>query len=261
MPNEQREYIILGDFSSHHKDSGDEFFRAALHPLRYVDLANPTIIKKPDISSKNSHDFTSLYWYVCDEKNIEASLNRFKKHSIYKVLVEEKIFEGPYGKYSLSFIVDNSEIEVKNKLLEDFLDEYKTPTIIEDAVLGTLTAENSEACLSGNIKWNNIDVEIGLEIESIEKTKEMSAGSKSWDKKFKDALAEEYFEDAKEYFEEDEKNTSKEEFAEYFILESIFVHKSGEFYASFNSEVYLADHTIYINGNLDEGIIDITLEG
>ena len=261
MVSEQRGYIIIGDLSSHHKDSGDKFFRAALHPLRYVDLENPTIIKKPDISSKNRYDFTSLYWYVPDEKNIEASRNRFKKHGIYKVLVEEKIFEGPYGAYSLSFIVDDSEIEVENKLLEDFLNEYKKPTIIEDEVLGTLIAENTEASLSGTIKWNNIDVEVGLEIESIEKIKKMLTGSKSWDEKFKDALVEEYFEDVKEYFEEDEQNMSKEKFAEHFILESIFVHASGEFYASFNSEMYLPDHTIYINGTLDEGIIDISIEG
>ena len=257
MYSEQREYIILGDFSSHSKGKGEEFFVAGLNPLRYIDLENPTVLL-PNIKEPN---IFSLNWYVSDEKNIEASRNRFKKHIIYKVLVEEKIFEGPYGQYSLSFVVDNSEIEVENKLLEDFLDEYKTPTIIKDEVLGTLTAENAEASLSGNIKWNNIDVEIGLEIESIEKIKEMATSSKSWDKKFKDTLAEEYFEDAKEYFEEDEKNMTKEEFAEYFILERIFVHESGEFDASFNSKMYLPDHTIYINGNLNEDIIDITLEG
>ena len=54
---------------------------------------------------------------------------------------------------------------------------------------------------------------------------------------------------------------SKEEFAEYFILERIFVHESGQFDASFNSELYLPDHTIYIKGTMDEGIIAITLEG
>ena len=177
------------------------------------------------------------------------------------MLVEEKIFEGPYGEYSRSFLVDNSEIEVENKLLEDFLKEYKKPTIIEDEVLGTLTAENSEACLSGNIKWNNINVEVGLEIESIEKMKEMVTDSKTWDTKFKSALAEEFYEDAKEYFEEDEQNMTKEEFAEYFIIEELFVHEAGEFNASFNSEMYLPDHTIYVSGSLNEGIIDIILEG
>ena len=193
---------------------------ANLEPLCYIDLRNPTIIKK----MKRSNPF-SLHWYVCAE-NIE----QFKQYGIYKVLVQEKIFTGVRDPYSLNFIVDDSVTEVENQLLEEFLD-------------------------------SNINVEDVLKIESIEKIKEMLLGSKSFETKFRNALAEEYFEAAKEYFEEDEKNITKEEFAEYFILESFFINESGEFTSTFNSEMYFHDHTIYINGNLDEGIIEIILEG
>ena len=54
---------------------------------------------------------------------------------------------------------------------------------------------------------------------------------------------------------------SKEQFAQYFILESLFIDEQGKFYASFNSEIYLPDHTIEVNGSLDEGISNISLEG
>ncbi len=221
MTSEQRKYIIIANACFYYvKNSSDELFMANLEPLCYIDLKNPTIIKK----LKSSNTF-SLCWYVSAE-NIE----QFKQYGIYKVLVEEKIFTGVRDTYRLNFIVDHSVTEVENQLLQEFLD-------------------------------NNINVEDGLKIESIEKIKEIVLNSKSWETKFRNALTEEYFEAAKEYFEEDEQNMTKEEFTEYFILESFFIDESGEFTSTFNSKMYLPDHTIYINGTLDEGIVSIYLEG
>jgi len=248
----KKKYIIIANRCTHSKDSDDKFFMANLDMLRYIDLEAPTTIK---------NDHTSLHWYVYDD-NVEKSRKRFKQHGIYKVLIEENIFTGKYGPYSMSFIVDNSEIEIENQLLQEFLDEYKKPIVIEDEELGTLIAENSEAGLKGNVIWNNKNVKISLpDSQAIEKMKEMLLNSKSWDTKFKHAMTEEYYEDAKAYFDEEEQNMTKEEFAQSFILEMIYVSNLGVFRASFNSEKFLPDHTIEISGSFDEGIIEILLEG
>ncbi len=258
MPNKKRECIIIANGCSHSKNSGEQFHMAYLYLLAYVDLQNPTTIKNPDFPSSDSDDFNSLHWYVDTDKNIEQSRLRFAKHGIYKVTIEEKIFDGKYGLY---FIVDNSEAIVENKVLADFLSDYNKPTIIEDELLGTLVAENAGASLSGNIMWNNIDLNISLDIEAIDKMKELVGSSKSWNEKFSTALSEEFFESAKQYFEGGQKSMSKEQFAQYFILERLYIDEQGEFYASFNSKIYLPDHNLEVNGSLDEGISNISLEG
>ena len=113
MTSEKKEYIIIANACSYYvKNSNDELFMANLEPLCYIDLRNPTIIKK----LKRSNPF-SLHWYIC-AYNIE----QFKQYGIYKVLVEEKNFTGVRDAYSLNFIVDDSVTEVESQLLQEFLD-------------------------------------------------------------------------------------------------------------------------------------------
>ena len=162
--------------------------------------------------------------------------------------------------------------------LQDVLDEYHKPVVIEDKVLGVLTLDKDYGAFEGEIKWCGTDVLLSLEVNAESKpswtrarsaAKKLLAECEIWDKAMRELAANNLTQLANEWLSQDDENArnpeidpiTEEEFAWRIRMVNLVVTSGGSFTAYFDCDEMFSDHAVTVYGSLKKGVKDANIEG
>ena len=162
--------------------------------------------------------------------------------------------------------------------LQDVLDEYHKPVVIEDKVLGALTLDKDYGAFEGEIKWCGKDVLLSLEVNAESKpswtrarsaAKKLLADCEIWDKAMRELAANNLTQLANEWLSQDDENArnpeidpiTEEEFAWRIRMVNLVVTSGGSFTAYFDCDEMFSDHAVTVYGSLKKGVKDANIEG
>ena len=146
-----------------------------------------------------------LEWPVTEEeRNGKNGWGRFQSEQICRLKIRRL-------KEEWAVVKENEECPQ----LQEILDEYHKPVIIQDEVLGQLELNKDYGCFEGEIDWLGKNVTLSLEVNAESKpswTRARSAAKKllsdceTWDKSMREFAAKKNTETANNWLSQDEEN-------------------------------------------------------
>ena len=221
-----------------------------------------------------------LDWSVTDEdRNGEKGWGRFRNEQICRLKIRRMKEEWAKGlvvrPWCISEVVKAHEDCPE---LQDVLDEYHKPVVIQDEVLGALTLDKDYGAFEGEIKWCGKDVLLSLEVNAESKpswtrarsaAKKLLADCETWDKAMRELAANNLTQLANEWLSQDDENArnpetdpiTEEEFAWRIRMVNLVVTSGGSFTAYFDCDEMFSDHAVTVYGSLKKGVRDANIEG
>ena len=221
-----------------------------------------------------------LDWPVTEEeRNGKNGWGRFQSEQICRLKIrrmkEEWAQNVVVRPWCISKVVKENE---ECPQLQEILDEYHKPVIIQDEVLGQLELNKDHGCFEGEIDWLGKNVTLSLEVNAESKpswTRARSAAKKllsdceTWDKSMREFAAKKNTETANNWLTQDEENArdpktnpiTEEEFARRISMTELVVTSGGSFTAWFDCDEMFTDHAIAVYGSLKKGITAANIEG
>ena len=221
-----------------------------------------------------------LDWPVTDEdRNGEKGWGRFRNEQICRLKIRR--MKGEWAKglvvhpWCISEVVKAHEDCPE---LQDVLDEYHKPVVIQDEVLGELTLDKNYGVFEGEIKWCGNDVLLSMEVNAESKpswtrarsaAKKLLADCEIWDKAMRELAANNLTQLANEWLSQDDENArnpetdpiTEEEFAWRIRMVNLVVTSGGSFTAYFDCDEMFSDHAVTVYGSLKKGVRDANIEG
>ena len=221
-----------------------------------------------------------LDWPVTDEeRNSDKGWGRFRNEQICRLKIRRMKEEWAKGlvvrPWCISEVVKAHEDCPE---LQDVLDEYHKPVVIQDEVLGALTLDKDYGAFEGEIKWCGKDVLLSLEVNAESKpswtrarsaAKKLLADCETWDKAMRELAANNLTQLANEWLSQDDENArnpeidpiTEEEFAWRIRMVNLVVTSGGSFTAYFDCDEMFSDHAVTVYGSLKKGVRDANIEG
>lgn len=222
-----------------------------------------------------------MEWPVTDEeRNGEKGWSRFGREQICRVKVRRLLEEyvPPHTtpeKFNCWAITEVMEEDVVCPELQNVLDEYNKPVVIEDKVLGTLTLNRDLDMFEASIIWNGSDISLMLEVNSESKSswsrartaaKKLFTEQQAWDKSMREFAAKNLTALANEWLADDDEKKDAEPitenvFAQRITLSELSVTSGGSFTAYYNDDDMFWGHAVEVGGSLKKGITYTNITG
>ncbi len=220
-----------------------------------------------------------LVFAVSDEESEAGGiLDRFRQEVVYRVKARKKIpQEVPEGVTASSqnqfLLVEVLEENPTCPALEEVLERYLTPVVVNDDVLGELTLNRDYGMFEGDLLWQGEQVEVSLEVDPAREDswaaarqamKVMLAEQDRWDRDMRASAARELTELACEWREsadEEVPEITEESFARRIELRSIAMDADGSFSAYFDDDDMFFGHCVTAYGTLVDGVRTVNMEG
>ena len=220
-----------------------------------------------------------LVFAVSDEESEAGGiLDRFRQEAVYRVKARKKIpQEVPEGVTASSqnqfLLVEVLEENPTCPALEEVLERYLTPVVVNDDVLGELTLNRDYGMFEGDLLWQGEQVEVSLEVDPAREDswaaarqamKVMLAEQDRWDRDMRASAARELTELACEWREsadEEVPEITEESFARRIELRSIAMDADGSFSAYFDDDDMFFGHCVTAYGTLVDGVRTVNMEG
>lgn len=245
------------------------FWDVAHYFLAYVDCQTGAL----------HEDEGRLVFAVSDEESEAGGvLDRFRQEAIYRVRARKKVpQEVPEGVSASSqnqfLLVEVLEGNPTCPALEEVLERYLTPIVVNDDVLGELTLNKDYGMFEGDLLWQGERVEVSLEVDPAcedswtaarQAMKAMLADQGRWDRDMRDSAARELTQLACEWrqsADEEVPEISEESFARRIDLNSIAMDPDGSFSAYFDDDDMFFGHCVVVYGTLADGVASANMEG
>lgn len=220
-----------------------------------------------------------LVFAVSDEESEAGGiLDRFRQEVVYRVKARKKIpQEVPEGITASSqnqfLLVEVLEENPTCPALEEVLERYLTPVVVNDDVLGELTLNKDYGMFEGDLLWQGEQVEVSLEVDPAHEDswaaarqamKAMLAEQDRWDRDMRAFAARELTELACEWRESADEQVpeiTEESFAQRLGLTSIAMDPDGSFSAYFDDDDMFFGHCIVVYGTLADGVASAVMAG
>ena len=158
--------------------------------------------------------------------------------------------------------------------LNRVLEEYNKEVVLKNDVLGTCKLDKDLEMFESDVDWCGIPITLTFGVDAfaqetwdvaLDAAKSVVLNSDSWDRQMREFAVDELIEDTNYYLELEQlegafKPLSEEDLANKLYLELFDIFKDGKFRAYFGFEGMLEDYEIIINGSIDDGIEDASLE-
>lgn len=245
---------------------GNGFWIASAYFLAYWDCADETLHR----------DEGRLVWAIDDEEEKSRDyFGRFANDTIYRVKVRSKIRrEGMVSSSQREFlVVEVMEQGVSCRALQEILEEYRRPVVVEDDVLGELELNREFDCLEGVLDWRGEDLDVSLEVNPDNKStwtkarkamQTMYLAQDKWDEDMRRFAAAHLSSLACEWrstVEEPTPEITEASFAERIALRTIAMTAGGTFSAYFSDDDMFFGHSITVRGTLKKGLSSAHIEG
>ncbi|MCL4853078.1 MAG: DUF2262 domain-containing protein, partial [Bryobacteraceae bacterium] len=159
--------------------------------------------------------------------------------------------------------------EADSNQLADVAEELATPVMIRTQRFGNLTLDRSVDWFEGEVKWNGEPVRITFHTDE---TQEISAGLKvaerlwseqtSWKRKVDDYAVQELLPLKNDnWLGDDESPLTPDQFKSRMTLQSISIHRDGNFDFWHDDGGLFWGHSVQISGSLDEGLTQADIPG
>lgn len=245
------------------------FWDVAHYFLAYVDCQAGALYE----------DEGRLVFAVSDEESEAGGvLDRFRQEAIYRVRARKKVpQEVPEGVSAPSqnqfLLVEVLEENPTCFALEEVLERYLTPIVVNDDVLGELTLNKDYGMFEGELLWQGERVEVSLEVDPAcegswtaarQAMKAMLADQGRWDRDMRDSAARELTQLACEWREsadDDVPAITEESFAQRLDLTSIAMDPDGSFSAYFEDDDMFFGHCVVVYGTLADGVTSAVMAG
>ena len=222
-----------------------------------------------------------LEWPVTyEELNSDKGWGKFGKEQICRLKVRKLLNEyvpkhATPEKFNCWAVTEVLEEAVSCPELEEILEEYNKPVVIEDKVLGTLTLNRELDMFETDYLWNGAGIFLSLEVNPESKSswsrartaaKKFVAEQEVWDKSMREFAAKELTELANEWLANDDENKAaepitEEAFAKRITLSELSITSGGSFIAYYNDDDMFWGHIIEVGGSLKKGITYTNIAG
>lgn len=266
---QEREYLVLMSDESGGGAVCESYVVAQAFFLAYMDV----------LTNELKSGDGRLSWPVeSEEAKKYEYFHRFKKGTIYRIkarkLIEKTVSKGMLPSYYNDlYVTEVLEEEATCKVLEEILEEYRKPIILQDEILGELVLDKDLSLFEGHTTWLGNEVEITLDIDKENRTswtkarnamKKLLAEQQKWDIAMRQFAASKLTSLANEWQDEEDEDTpdiSEKDFAERIRIESISMTSGGSFSAYFNDDDMFWGHVVAVGGSLKKGVKHADMEG
>jgi len=245
-----------------------------LKDILVVTGANGVSGGKPGGAKLWTARFAILAWkeigckIVIEERNLSQKVNDEKLRELQEQIRENNVYRLRITDDGNNFELQEFIGEAKDSELESFLAEQIKPVYFPDERFGQFEFNRSVGWFECKTDW--LGQNIGLSIESDEAgMKEMLEtvyilfdNQTEWDKKIRVFACGELLELKNDsWLDEDEKELTSEMFKKRIVLQSINISEDGEFIFWFDDDGIFWGHSIYVSGNLAEGLSEAEIAG
>ncbi len=225
----------------------------------------------------------NLFW-LCEEPDRDNWIHNLKNLRIYRIKCRKMLPQPAPGGEPLRqaasyLLVDVIERSVQHSGLEQVLEAYKKPVLLEDAC-GRFQLERQFDWFSGQVDWLGESCRVALSCDedggetaaaALEIFRKIYAASGEWDRKFRAFAAAELTELANEWNEDEDDEDDSEEnvsgeitekaFAERIRISELSVQPDGDYTAYYDDDDLFYGHVIVIEGNVDTGMESAQIAG
>ena len=217
-----------------------------------------------------------LNWPVWwEDLRTEKGNFRFTPEQVCRLKIrkikDEFADQGNAPQYCLSRVIRK---HVQCPELNRVLDEYHKEVVLQDDVLGACKLDKDLEMFESDVDWCGIPITLTFGVDAfaqetwyvaLDAAKSVVLNRESWDRQMREFAADALIEDTNYYLEIEQlegdfKPLSEEDLANKLYLELFDIFRNGKFRAYFGFEGMLEDYEIIINGSIDDGIEDATLE-
>lgn len=245
------------------------FWEVAHYFIAYVDCQTATL---------HTDDGRIVYPVSDEEHDAGGILDRFGQEVIYRVKARKKVpHEVPEGVAPFSqnqfLIVEVLEEDPTCPALEEALERYLTPVVVNDDVLGELTLDKDYDVFEGELLWRGERIDVSLEVDAADEgswtearraMKTMLSQQDRWDSDMRAFAARQLTElacDWRESADEEVPEITEESFARRIELRSIAMDADGSFSAYFDDDDMFFGHCVVVYGTLVDGVTSAEMAG
>jgi hypothetical protein len=268
---EEQEIVVLfrDNSGGAGKAGGEVLWTASASFLAYVDETTGEV-KKGD---------GRVEWLITDDdRNAHGSAYpyHFKDAGIYRLLVRDlKDRTVPEGRmpsfYNRFLVVRVLEENARNDALTGILEDYRTPVVLKDDLLGEFVLNKNLSLFDGRAEWCGKDVSVSLEVDGDDEAIWASAlghiralfeQQTVRDGEFRGFAVEKLTELANDWREDESvAEITAEVFADRIGLAELSVDMDGNYCAYYDDDDMFYGHIITVYGNVKSGMKDANIEG
>ncbi|RKM54711.1 DUF2262 domain-containing protein [Butyrivibrio sp. X503] len=276
--SKSEEYLVAIGGGSACGSGVKECFTASFPILGYINLKTG---KKSDIMSNLRFAPTE------EEKERSAYFEEFNKLMVYKIrALAPKLIESsePWVNNTVRmgglFGLEMLSAKVPDEFLDGLIEKYKTPVVIKTEKYGELSLKKDLHDFEGEIDWLGEKAKLFLRVERDQESADevlthMDAFYKDlaeWDKRLREFAAKELTDLANEWQSsdceiDDDGNpinfteVTKADFAKKLSIESMAMDNKGNFSVFYYDGGLFFDHSVVVDGSLENGIDSASMQG
>lgn len=255
----EREYVIVrNDDQGGAVGRGKEnpYWCAVMDILAYVNCETEELVNEEGC----------LLWPMSYQEGSKREFfQRFKKGGIYRIKARQRKEDPNYF-----YVTDVVEENVSNAELEAVLEDYRTPVVLEDEVLGTLNMDKDLSIFEGKATWKDTEIPIYLDIKKDNKgswtkaknaMKQLLEEQVKWDREMRTFAAHELTDIANAWqLDKNAPKITETEISLKIAMREVCITSGGTFYAYYGHEKLFLGNSITITGNLKKGIKSAEIE-
>lgn len=228
--------------------------------------------------------------WLAEEKDQAGWIYNLEEEKIYHLKVRKiknkKVPEHMLQWLSNSFmLVDVVERDLKQPELEQILEDYKRPVVMEDKSCGIFTLERKYNWFCSKIDWLGNECSVTLECDTEDGDTAVKAMEvfhifykdlEMWDEKFRSFaalrlgdIANDWLQDTYEEEDEEEQKMGEEEpreiteaeFADRIWIEAVTIYPGGDYEVYYHDDDIFWGHVIIVSGNIETGMEDAEIAG
>ncbi len=255
-----------------------ERFSALVPILGYINLETG---KKSDVMANVTFVPTK------EEQEIRAYFDEFNKLMVYKVrALAPKFIENaePWVNNEMRmsglYVLEMLSANVPNEFLDGLIEKYKTPVVIKTQNYGEMTLNKDLHNFEGECDWLGEKAKLFFDVESGQENADEALAHMDvfyknlddWDKRMREFAAKELTDLANEWqssdCELDEDGNpinyteiTKADFVEKLSIDSMEMDGEGNFTVFYYDGGLFFDHSIVVDGDLENGIESASMQG
>lgn len=263
----ENKLVLIKDSIWAGKPNVNNYWKAHAGVLAMVDENSGQVISEP----------CGLCWPLTEEEKAKMEYcDRFVKGRIYRVKVRR--WKGDIVGEPQWYVTKVLEENVPCPALEEIWAEYLKPVVIEDELLGCMTLDRESNTFCGKYQWMGKEISISLDIDADDESswtlaqnvmRDMAAEQERWSNSLSKLAAQELTSTANDWLADDDNSErdcenepiTEDEFSRRIILMELCAAPDGSFTAWYNDDDMFWGHSICVEGSLEEGPFEASVQG
>lgn len=196
--------------------------------------------------------------------NFDYSIEGLEPLTMVELTGEQVVYHGQNRINLLSVI----NTKIHHSELQKILEERLTPVEFKSKFFGNFTLDRRVNWFETKTRWMDTEIVLFLsgdlnEVSELEsQAVQLFERQTEWDLRFRNKITEDLLALKNEcWIDENENPLTEQEFQEKISLESLIIHKNGDFEAWYNDGDTFWGHAISVDGNLDGQLNEAGIHG